>query len=657
MKLIIVESPNKIKKIQKYVGSDYKVSASVGHFRDLPEKEMGVEPPDYIPKYVITKPDVVKKLKGQSKTASEVILATDLDREGEAIAWHLHKALGLKTSKRVVFNEITSKAIKKALSSPGVIDMKMVAAQEARRVLDRLVGYKVSRPLANSVGQKASAGRVQSLAMRMVVERELEIKNFKPTDHFGVTAHLLTDKKKWQAVWQPKLPKDQQYLTDINVAQAVVDGVKTLDVLSVQKKETRQRPYPPFTTSTLQQAASVVFKFGAKRTMDAAQKLFEGGHITYHRTDSPNLSDEAIEAVRKFLSSCGLSDYTPDKPNKWKSKADAQEAHEAIRPTDVGVKEPDDLGSEDEKKLYRLIRERTIVSQMSDAVFDVTTVSLESGEQVGGEKQKFQATGRVLKFAGWKKFDKGESENEKEGDMQALPDIKEGATLQPEKLVLDKKTTKPPPRFTEASLIKKLEKEGIGRPSTYASIMTTIFARKFVRSEKSKLIATELGMAAHESLKGKFQFYEVPFTREMEKHLDKVAKGKTKFKEVVSLLDTQLSKDLENFIATVPQKKSPVMQGEIVGKCPVCGEKVVENKKAFGCSAWKSSECKFSLWKNCFHRLGKKDLTAKQAKQLLSGKELGLKNLKSKKGNTFSAAAVLEEDPKYGWQPKLKFNN
>lgn len=654
MKLVIVESPNKTKKIQQYAGSGYKVAASMGHIRDLPEKEMGVEPPEYRPKYQVTKPDVVKKLKALAKDSDEVILAMDLDREGEAIAWHLYKALGLKKASRVTFAEITKDAVTKALKNPGQIDIKMVAAQEARRVLDRLVGYKVSFPISKIVGQKASAGRVQSLALRMVAEREIEIANFKPTKHFGVTAHFDTNGSHWKASWKPILPKGQQYFTDKDFAQKVVDSVKTLHVDKVDQKESRKKAPPPFTTSTLQQAASVRYKMGAKKTMDAAQKLFEAGLITYHRTDNPNLSDEAISKVRQYLTDKGYSEYLPKNPNTWKAKKDAQEAHEAIRPTDIENKSPD-VNNETEKKIYDLIWKRTVVSQMSDVIFDVTTVDMSSVEKIDDKPQYFQAIGRVVKFSGWQKFGKDEADESEKEEAQTLPKIDQGVRLTPEELSLEEKMTKPPPRYTEASLIKKLEKEGIGRPSTYASIINTIFQRQYVQDQKNKLFATELGLAVHKALQGRFAFYEIPYTRSMEEHLDQIASGKNNFKDVISSLDTEIGKDLQK-LDDLPKEEMKPVQSETIGKCPVCGSAVYENTKAFGCSAWKTDGCKFAIWKNCLSKLGKSSITKSQAKSLLKREKVDMKNLKSKKGNKFSAKAELQEDPKYGWQVKLVFD-
>lgn len=656
MDLIIVESPNKTKKIQSFLGSGYKVAASAGHIRDLPEKEMGVEAPDYRPKYVLTKPDVVKRLKGLAANASRVILATDPDREGEAIAWHLQQALGLKNPVRVAFHEITEKAIKKALQETGTIDKNLVAAQEARRILDRLVGYKVSRPLSNAMGQKASAGRVQSVAMRLVVEKELEIAAFKPTNHFGVSAILETDGLNWQAQWKPVLAKDQEYMTDKARAQQVASTVKRLEVLDVEMKAKARKAPAPFTTSTLQQATSAALKMNPKRTMDAAQKLFEDGLITYHRTDSPNLSDEAIEDIRAYLTSEGLQKYLPASPNRWKSKSGAQEAHEAIRPTHITDKSPS-VEDQDAARLYQLIWTRAVASQMADAQYDATVIKMRSVEPVDGETQAFQANGQVMTFAGWTRLTAKDAADEEEKDSsgeQSLPAVQRGQILTPSQMRLLEKVTQPPPRYTEASLVKKLEAEGIGRPSTYASIMTTIFARKFVEAQKGKLFATALGMAAHEALKDRFDFYAISFTRAMEEELDKVADGKGQCRALIAKLDGQLDKDLEQ-LNQAPRPTAPVMEQEILGQCPECGKPVTESPKAYGCSAYRDTGCKFAIWKDGLKRLGKKSLSKTEAKGLLAGKPVPIKGLKNSQGKTFEATGKLQKHEKYGWQVGLDF--
>lgn len=654
MDLIIVESPNKTKKIQSFLGSGYKVAASAGHIRDLPEKEMGVEAPDYRPKYVLTKPDVVKRLKSLAANASRVILATDPDREGEAIAWHLQQALGLKNPVRVAFHEITEKAIKKALQETGTIDKNLVAAQEARRVLDRLVGYKVSRPLSNAMGQKASAGRVQSVAMRLVAEKELEIAAFKPTQHYGVAADLMTDGIPWKADWKPPLPKGREYMTDKALAKRVQETVKNLKVLAVEKKKKSRKAPAAFTTSTLQQAASVALKMNPKRTMDAAQKLFEEGLITYHRTDSPNLSDEAIQDIWTFLRKEGLGDFAAKSPNQWKSKAGSQEAHEAIRPTHISDTRPS-VQDPDAAKLYQLIWQRTVACQMADAHYDVTAIKMASVELVDEVPQTFLATGQVMTYAGWTKLTAKDAADEDNLEKdQSLPILQQGQTLTPTALRLLEKTTQPPPRYTEASLVKKLEAEGIGRPSTYASIMTTIFARKFVEAQKGKLFATALGMAAHEALKDRFDFYAISFTRAMEEELDKVADGKGQCRALIAKLDGQLEKDLEQ-LKRAPRPTAPIMEQEILGQCPECGKPVTESPKAYGCSAYRDTGCKFALWKDGLKRLGKKNISKTEAKNLLAGKSVPIKGLKNNQGKTFEATGKLLKHEKYGWQVGLDF--
>ena len=592
-KLLILESPGKVKKVQEILGSGWKVAASVGHVRDLPVKEMGVAAPDFKPQYLPTDrgKEVLARLAGMVKNAEAVYLATDPDREGEAIAWHLQDALKLKDAKRVTYSEITEKAIRAALDAPRSIDMALVAAQEGRRVLDRFCGYMVSGPLSNVAGEKLSAGRVQSPAVRLVVEREREIKGFHSTTHYGVELTFesldnITDG--WKAAWvvKPWLADGQEYMLDKALAEKV-SVLRTLDVLGCQESESRAAPPAPFTTSSLQQASSNALKFTPKRTMELAQRLYEQGAITYMRTDSPNLSQEAVEAFRTYCESQGWP--LVEKPRTWKSKEGAQEAHEAIRPTHI---EQEDAGETvDEKALYRLIRLRSLACQLEDAVYAVRVLQL--GTDLDGRQTLFEAKGRTLVSQGWKVLTATDQAEDGEDAPQepenSVPAMKPGTKATALSGALLTKKTKPAPRFTEASLIRELEKRGIGRPSTYAAIIDTIASRGYVKTEKRFLVPTPLGEKVVDTLRGNFAFVEYAFTKGMEQSLDDIAEGKAEYLSVIAAAHAQLEQELTAF-------------AKITGKvCPKCGKPMVHRmKKAgkdgkggydfWGCTGW--PECK-----------------------------------------------------------------
>jgi DNA topoisomerase-1 len=548
-KLLIVESPGKVKKIQGFLGSGFKVMASVGHFRDLPKNKFGVEAPKYIPQYEITKGDVVKRLRAAAKECSEVILATDLDREGEAIAWHLQQVLKIKDPKRIVYNEISKKSILAALDQARKIDMPLVMAQEGRRVIDRLVGYRVSGPLSKIVGRKSSAGRVQTPAVVLVVNREREIANFKSVGHFGVIAAFETSGRQWTAIWnfKPFLNKDEGYWLDEAFAKKVAAESKSFAITDIKKSQHKQPPPAPFITSTLQQTASTALKFKPKRTMELAQKLYEAGLITYHRTDSPNLSEEAITAIWAELKKAGLNNYIPAAANTWKSKGDAQEAHECIRPTHLDERNPE--CSSEEAQLYNLIWHRTMASQMKPKLSDITNVTLlttqtiASGDGRINSQQEFNAKGQVVTFDGWTRI--YQDEDAKDKDEQCLPELVQGQQLYPVSVSVQNKKTQPPARYTEASLIKKLEDEGIGRPSTYASIIETLYRREYIEEEKRKLRATNAAETIIDALVGKFEFAQLGYTRQVEKHLDLIAHGKASYRELVAGVDQQLMSELQ----------------------------------------------------------------------------------------------------------------
>ena len=562
MKLLIVESPGKIEKLQGILGAEWRVAASCGHVRDLPDKDYGLEPPTYTPRYVETKPDVLKKLAALVKEADEVYLASDPDREGEAISWHLKDALGLTTPKRVTYTAIAAQEVMAALASPRDIDMNLVHAQEARRALDRLCGYKVSGPLGRAVQEeKMSAGRVQSPAVRLVVERERAIRSFVSTTHFGVelTFEAISNVcDGWKASWLPKegwLDDEQEYFQDKEAAEKIA-ALRTLEIVSCQEKESRTAPPAPFTTSTLQQAANNALKFKPKKTMELAQKLYEGGHITYMRTDSPNLSESSLVEIRAYADAQGWP--LSAKPRTWKSKAGAQEAHEAIRPTHPEMEEAGE--TPDEKALYRLIRIRALACQLADAVYDVRIARL-SGE-VDGRKAVFEAKGRTLREQGWKTImgtDASLADTEEAEPDNAVPELKAGCQATALQGELKTKKTKPPSRFAQASLIREMEKRGIGRPATYASIMENIVERSYVREEKNCLVPTARGEKLVDALVGSFGFLELDFTSQMEERLDDVACGKVTYGDCVGTFYTRLKDELEKFtsVHSVP--------------CPSCG--------------------------------------------------------------------------------------
>ncbi len=564
MKLLIVESPGKIKKLQGILGAEWRVAASCGHIRDLPDKGYGLEPPDFRPKYAVTKPDVVKSLVGLVKQADEVFLASYPDRDGEAISWHLKDTLGLRAYKRVTYTAIAAKEVNEGLASPRDIDMNLVHAQEARRALDRLCGYKVSGPLGRAVQeQKMSAGRVQSPAVRLVVERERAIRSFVSTSHFGVELVFEAIENVtpgWKATWLPKegwLAEDQEYFQDKDAAERIA-ALRSLDILSCEEKESRTAPPAPFTTSTLQQAAGNALHFKPKKTMELAQKLYEGGHITYMRTDSPNLSESAIAELRAYCDAQGWP--LVDKPRVWKSKAGAQEAHEAIRPTHFEVEEAGDTA--DEKALYRLIRIRALASQLADAVYDVRVARLVG--DVDGKQAVFEARGRVLREKGWKflmEADDSLADAETAEPDNAIPALKSGCKATAVKGEVKLKKTRPASRYTEPSLIREMEKRGIGRPATYAAIMENISAREYVKEDKGYLVPTPRGEKLVDALVGTFGFLDLEFTSRMEEQLDHVADGKLSYADCVGGFYARLVDELARF------------QTAHAVPCPECGNR------------------------------------------------------------------------------------
>ncbi|MDQ2855310.1 MAG: type I DNA topoisomerase, partial [Acidobacteriota bacterium] len=591
--LVIVESPAKAKTINKYLGKDYLVKASIGHIKDLPAKALGVDVDnDFEPTYEVI-PDlkkrnnkkIVAELKKAAKEADAIYLAADPDREGEAICQHLAEEIvpkrPAKPTFRVMFNEITKRAVNAAFDHPKQIDTNMVDAQQARRVLDRLVGYKVSPLLCKAIGGRLSAGRVQSAALRMVVDREREILAFIKTEYWTVTANLAASlppafdarlfKVGEQTVktsgFDDELKKNEILIGNETSAGEIVSEAEkqTYVVSEVATKERKRNPVPPFITSKLQQEAARKLGFAVKRTMMIAQKLYEGvelgaegsvGLITYMRTDSTRVSDTALGEARDFISTQYGPPYLPEKAIHYRSKKDAQDAHEAIRPTDV-TRTPDSLAQylgKDELRLYRLIWQRFVASQMTPALFDQTTIDIAAGRFI------FRATGSVQKFDGFLKlYQEGRDEKTEEEDEaeRSLPRVTKGETLDLKKISPEQHFTEPPPRFTEATLVKALEEKGIGRPSTYAAIMSTIQDREYVEKRESRFHPTGLGMTVNDVLvEGGFgDLFNETYTARMEEELDEIEEGKLKWTDALHEFYDKFSLDLELFKTYTKERK------------------------------------------------------------------------------------------------------
>lgn len=555
--LVIIESPGKKKKLATILGAGFRIEASFGHIRDLPEKSLGVAAPDYTPDYGPTERSkaTIAALKKAVKEADRVLLATDPDREGEAIAWHIADVCKIKKPERIAFGEITATAVKAAVAAPRPLDLALVRAQEARRVADRLVGYTVSPELSQRAGQALSAGRVQSPAVRLVVERERAIRAFVPVKHYGATLLFPYFGPVWSATWIPDLPVGQEYQTSqVKAEQAA--AVKRVRVHSFEDGESRAPPPAPFTTSSLQQAAQAKLKIKPKQTMELAQRLYEQGVITYMRTDSPNLSEDAITAISAHARAEGLP--LAPKPRTWTAKASAQEAHEAIRPTDISVETAGT--TEQEQALYRLIRDRAIASQLADAVYAVRTAMLRSVELVDGGPALYRARGKTLTSPGWKSLytddDAGESDDGDNPD-NPVPALTVGVELDVGEGRVDAKVTKPPKRYTLATLIKALENAGIGRPATYAAILDNIQRRSYVAEDsKGLLSATATGELIVDKLVGVCSFVDLEYTRKLEAELDRIAEGKAKYADVVGGLHRKLQAELGVIAASVIESAS-----------------------------------------------------------------------------------------------------
>lgn len=596
MNLIIVESPTKARTISRFLtGGDFIVKSSFGHIRDLPKSKLGIDiNHDFEPSYLIPAKakKVVTELKSDAAKADEIILATDPDREGEAIAWHLAHALGLdkksndKKVERVVFHEITKPAIQHALESPREIDQHLVDAQQARRVLDRLVGYKLSPFLWKKIRSGLSAGRVQSVAVRLIVEREREIQNFKPQEYWSVEASLTKkdEDKKFKARLVKAGEKTLDRLAIKNEAEAakITDELKDAEykVSEITKKETKRSPAPPFTTSTLQQEASRKLGFSAKQTMTLAQKLYETGFITYMRTDSLNISQIALAQAQEVIKERFGQEYSLEAPRFYQNKSKgAQEAHEAVRPTDLS-RGPESLPAKldpGQRKLYELIWKRTLACQMQPAILDQTAVDI-----AAGSKYIFRANGQIIKFDGFIRAytetrDEGESDDEEYSEGQ-LPDLKQNEILNFLELLRDQHFTEPPPRFTDATLVKTLEAAGVGRPSTYAPTLATIQDRGYVEKIEKKYHPTEIGYLVNDMLVENFpEVIDINFTSHIEEEFDEIAEGKLGWVPVIREFWEPFSKNLKEKIESVEKL---VEESDI--PCPHCGKKMLIKFGRFG---------------------------------------------------------------------------
>mgnify|MGYP004666788743 FL=1 len=579
--LVIVESPAKATTIKKILGSKYKVEASMGHVRDLPKSQLGIDiENDFEPKYINIrgKADLIKKLKTEAKSVKRVYLATDPDREGEAIAWHLAYILGMDDNStcRIAFNEITKNGIQSAIKEPRKLDKDLIDAQQARRALDRIVGYKISPLLWKKVRKGLSAGRVQSVAVRLIVDREEQIENFVPEEYWTLDAELLSGRKKFDSKFWGEGDKRLDITSEVQMNE-ILDYLKDKKyiVKDVRTGEKKRNPAPPFTTSTLQQEASRKLGFAIKKTMSLAQGLYESGLITYMRTDSTRISEEARSMAKEQIVKTFGAEYYENR--YYKTKKDAQDAHEAIRPTYLNVlpSEIKEKYSYDQYKLYKLIYERLLASQMAAAVYNTTSVDIEAG------KYMFRANGSKLKFNGFMAlYVEGNDDNLEEKDV-ILPDLKIGAEVKLKELIPSQHFTEPPARYTEASLVKMLEEKGIGRPSTYAPTITTILERRYVEKEKKILYPTELGRIVDKLLKDNFKdIVNVEFTAQMEEKLDDVAEGKVKWKAILEDFYPPFEKNLKEVEDKIG--KVEIKDEETDIPCEKCGRMMVIKMGRFG---------------------------------------------------------------------------
>ena len=652
-KLIIVESPAKAKTIGKYLGKGYKVEASQGHVCDLPKSQLGVDiDHDFDLKYITIRGrgDILSRIRKEARNASQIYFATDPDREGEAISWHLYHVLGVDESApcRIEFNEVTKKAVQAAIKSPRKLDMGRIDAQQARRALDRLVGYKISPLLWVKVKKGLSAGRVQSVATRMVVDREREIDNFIPEEYWEISANCTVKGEKKPAVFNARFyALDGKKITVHNgeeaskIRQLIENGSFTVSDIKI--KEKKRQPAPPFTTSSLQQEAGRKLSFTTAKTMQVVQQLYEGvdlegegaqGLVTYIRTDSVRISDEAMSALRAFIPEKYGKEYLPEEKNEFKGRKNAQDAHEAIRPTDV-TRTPESIRnslSREQFMLYRLIYNRYIASQMSAAVYE--TMSAE----ITDEHIALRFYGEHKVFAGFTTLYEEGTDDTQDNVEMTLPTLREGQKISIQEIITEQHFTQPPSRYTEASLVRMLEENGIGRPSTYAPTITTIISRGYVSREKKRLFPTELGIMITEMMENYFsKIVDTEFTANMEEKLDDVEAGKLNWKQILrefypdfektlSVAEKEIDKvEVKDDVSDVPCDKCGAMMVYKMGKfgrflacpnfpdckntmpiltyinasCPKCGKRLLEktsrkNRKFYGCEGY--PECDFVCW-------------------------------------------------------------
>ena len=649
-KLVIVESPAKARTISKFLGRTYKVEASQGHVRDLPKSQLGVDVENgFEPKYITIRGrgEVLEKIRKEAKGARSIILATDPDREGEAISWHLAHILGIdpQSACRVEFNEITEKTVKSAVKTPRKINMELVDAQQARRVLDRLVGYKISPLLWAKIKKGLSAGRVQSVATRMIVDREQEIETFEPEEYWHLAAKLQSGRQKLTAKLHSLDGKRVQIVSAQQAEEAkmrVEQGGFT--IRSVKRSERRKHPAAPFTTSNLQQEASRKLGFTTAKTMQIAQQLYEGvdiegrgtlGLISYIRTDSVRLSDEAVSAAREAIESRYGAEFVPEKPVVYKGRKSAQDAHEAIRPSNIDLRPEDIKGSlsRDQFNLYKLVYLRFIACQMADAVYETQQIEIANDAGV-----TLRCTGEKMKFAGFTAvYEEGRDEPEEEA-AGSMMDVSEGSEAKVLETEATQHFTQAPPRYTEASLVRALEEKGIGRPSTYAPTISTILARGYVMREKKQLYPTELGVMITDMMKEYFtDIVDIAFTAGMEEKLDNVEEGELEWKKVIEEFYGPFEKTLEHAEESIEKieikdeesdvvcdkcgammvyklgrfgrflacpnfpacRNTKAIQVELEAPCPSCGGKLLEKtsrkgRKFYGCERY--PECEFVSW-------------------------------------------------------------
>jgi DNA topoisomerase I len=609
--LVIVESPAKAKTISKILGKDFEVKASVGHVKDLPVKEMGIDiENNFEPNFLIIpgKEKVIRELKKASKKAATVYLAPDPDREGEAIAWHIAEEVdGRKKSIfRIKFNEITKDAVREAIRNPGSIDMKKVDAQLARRVLDRLAGYELSPLLWRKVRRGLSAGRVQSVAVRLVVDREREIEAFTPEEYWSINAEFEGSIKPQFWARLARYEDRKAEIKDSETAEGVVSGLRSGEFVlaRIERKQRKRMPSPPFITSTLQQEAARKLRFTAKKTMVVAQQLYEGvelgeegstGLITYMRTDSIRIAEEARNGAKEFIEKNHGGEYIPEKPNIFKSKATAQEAHEAIRPTYLsrGPENIKQFLSKDQYSLYKLIWNRFIASQMAPARLEQTTFEINCGKEACGKDTVFRASGTVVKFQGFMVLYTEGTDEVLDENEAILPNLKEGEKLSLLQIQPKQHFTQPPPRYSEATLVKALEDKGIGRPSTYAAILSTIQDRKYVHKTEGKFAPTELGVVVNDLLVDRFsELMDVGFTAKMEESLDHIEEGNLEWVKVVRDFYDPFHKKLTEALA-IPGKVKP-QDIPTEDLCEKCGKPMVirwgRHGRFMACSGF--PECK-----------------------------------------------------------------